>query len=143
MAGRIKGREKAFQLLFAIDLGHSKPEELYPSILANEHEETKAFAVELTQGTYENIEKLDRIISNYLRNWTMDRIACTDRNILRLAFYEIIIDCSTPIEVSINEAVRLAKKYGTEKSGAFVNGVLGNLVKNELREEILEEKTGQ
>lgn len=90
----------------------------------------KAFADVLLQGARENIEKIDEILSQNSKDWKVSRMASIDRNILRLAIYELFF---APEKLQpgiiINEAVELAKKYGTDDSGRFVNGILGSLSK--------------
>lgn len=90
----------------------------------------KAFADALLQGARENIEKIDEILSQNSKDWKVSRMASIDRNILRLAIYELLF---APEKLQpgiiINEAVELAKKYGTDDSGRFVNGILGSLSK--------------
>ena len=90
----------------------------------------KAFADALLQGARENIEKIDEILSQNSKDWKVSRMASIDRNILRLAIYELFF---APEKLQpgiiINEAVELAKKYGTDDSGRFVNGILGSLSK--------------
>lgn len=90
----------------------------------------KAFADALLQGARENIEKIDELLSQNSKDWKVSRMASIDRNILRLAIYELFF---APEKLQpgiiINEAVELAKKYGTDDSGRFVNGILGSLSK--------------
>jgi N utilization substance protein B len=81
------------------------------------------------KGTMENIENIDKKIEELALGWTLDRIAKVDLAILRLAVFEIIYNEDIPNEVAINEAVELAKKYSTEESKVFINGILGNVVK--------------
>ena len=87
------------------------------------------FAHQLFSGTIENIASLDTLITKFAENWELDRMAAIDRNILRLAAYEIVEMPETPINVIIDEAVEIAKKYSTLDSGKFVNGVLGSVYK--------------
>lgn len=92
----------------------------------------RKFAERLIKGVLEKKEELDLIISKHAKNWKLNRIASVDRNILRLAIYEMHYCLDIPPIVSINEAVNIAKKYSTDESGKFVNGILDNV-----REEIL------
>lgn len=87
---------------------------------------TKDFAVLLSNGTYENLAKIDRIIKQRSKDWAFDRIAKIDKSILRVAIHEMI-NMQTPVSVVINEAIEMAKKYSTEESVKFVNGILGNI----------------
>jgi len=79
------------------------------------------------KGTLENISTLDDLIAKSAQNWQIKRMSAVDRNVLRLAAYELIHESDIPIKVSINEAINLAKKYGDEESGKFVNGILDKI----------------
>ena len=89
--------------------------------------EDKAFINDEVNGVYDNIERIDSLISNNLSGWEIDRINKTDLAILRLAVYEMLFVSDIPNGVSINEAVELAKVYGTDESYQFINGILGNI----------------
>ncbi len=93
----------------------------------------RAFADELARGVLQNRETCDNLIKKYLKNWDFDRITLLDRNILRLAVYEMLFRKDIPPVVSINEAVDIAKKYSTEESGKFVNGILDKIKNDILR----------
>lgn len=93
----------------------------------------RLFAEPLIRGTLEHREELDRIIQKHARNWSLQRMAVVDRNLLRLAAYEMLYRPDIPPVVSINEAVDIAKKYSTDDSGKFVNGILDSLRKELLR----------
>jgi N utilization substance protein B len=86
----------------------------------------------LVQGVNAHQERLDTLIGRYAPEWPVDQIAIIDRNVLRIAIYELLFRDDTPTKVAINEAVELAKEFGSESSGRFVNGVLGSLVAKEL-----------
>jgi N utilization substance protein B len=88
------------------------------------------FALKLTQGVQKTTVQLDELISRHAPEWPLDQVAVIDRNILRLALWEIAFYRETPLRVVINEAVELAKTYGTDSSSRFVNGVLGSLVES-------------
>jgi N utilization substance protein B len=83
----------------------------------------------IVYGTTANTEKIDELLNDYLKGWKMDRLSKVDRQILRLAVYEMFFDTQTPGAVAVNEAIDLAKHFGTEESGKFVNGVLGQMIK--------------
>ena len=91
----------------------------------------RPFVYELVNGVVESRERLDELIQRYAPEWPVDQMAIVDRNILRIAIYEIVISTATPLRVVINEAVELAKAYGSDTSPRFVNGVLGSLAANE------------
>lgn len=100
---------------------------------------TLAFTRELIHGVVTHRAEIDRLIAKYAPEWPLDQVAVVDRNILRMALYEILIDQTTPIKVAINEAVELSKLYGAEATPRFVNGVLGSLAAEVemLRQELL------
>lgn len=125
------GREQALSLLFQIDVG-GLPWSQVLEVNAREREvpmEAWDFAVELTQGTLSHLGEIDQVINDLAVDWTVNRMASADRAILRLATYELLYREDIPTGVSINEAVELAKRYGTEESGRFVNGILGHLAR--------------
>lgn len=123
---RQMAREKAFQILFQMDMNDLSPEEAMNHSL--ETHEKDLFLKRIVEGVSENKHKVDATISEYLENWTFNRIASVEKTVLRVATYEILFLEDIPVNVSINEAVELANKYGEEKSGKFVNGVLSKIV---------------
>lgn len=130
MAGkRHLGREVALQALFELDtVGHPIEE-----TIARQCDELKAgdearrFAEELVHGVMDNRETIDETIKKTATAWPLDQIAAIDRNILRLATYEILIDNKVPMRAAINEAIELAKEFGGDTSPKFINGVLGSV----------------
>lgn len=125
-------RDFAFKILFQADVGRN-PWQQVLTYTCNEYklpESSKLFLEQLVKGTIRNLKEIDAEIMKYSEEWKLERMANTDRNILRLAVYEIIYLDDIPPGVTVNEAVELAKKYGDEESGKFVNGILGNLVRN-------------
>ncbi|HHY77477.1 MAG TPA: transcription antitermination factor NusB [Clostridiales bacterium] len=92
-------------------------------------EKDKQFLYNLVKGTVDNRETIDSLISKSLKSWTLDRIAKVDLTILRMALYEMLYSKDVPVSVAINEAVELGKKFGTDDSGGFINGVLGKIAK--------------
>ncbi|MEX0681855.1 MAG: transcription antitermination factor NusB [Dehalococcoidia bacterium] len=126
---RRKARIIALQALFELDAVHHDPDEVV-SRLADDTGASKdaaAYAHELVKGVIANGKRIDSIIHETAPAWPLDQLAATDRNILRLAVYEIVIDNKVPMRAAINEAVELAKEYGGENSPKFVNGVLGSV----------------
>ena len=118
----------AFRLLFQCDVGGQPLEEII-AIARTESDATEEvwnFAVELARGAWEHRAELDKIIVKYASGWTLERMANADRNLLRLALFEITRREDIPQSVSINEAVELAKKYSTADSAKFINGILGS-----------------
>jgi len=126
---RHMARVLALQALFELDTVGHPPEQTIASLL----EETPApkesvrFARELVQGVLENQGRIDEVIRKTAPAWPLEQVAAIDRNILRLAIYEILIDNKVPMRAAINEAVDLAKEFGGETSPRFVNGVLGSV----------------
>ena len=131
MGKRRSGRELAFRLLFQCDVGGVPLEEvLIASRAASDASpEVWAFAEELARGAWNMREEADAIISKYSAGWTLDRMPNADRNLLRLAVYEILHVEEIPQSVSINEAVELAKQYSTIDSAKYINGILGTFVR--------------
>jgi transcription antitermination protein NusB len=132
---RHKAREVALQALYEIDSVGHKPEDSIKRILSRIEitEDVEIFATELVNGVISNREQLDQNIRDFAPAWPLDQISIIDRNILRLAIFEILHDNKIPVKVAINEAVELAKTFGSNNSSRFINGVLGsvsNLVAN-------------
>ena len=119
----------ALQALFELDTVGHPPEETIARHLetAPASREVEQFARELVEGVIANRNKIDQVISETASAWPLDQVAAIDRNILRLAIYEILIDNRVPMRAAINEAVELAKEYGGESSPKFINGVLGSV----------------
>ena len=128
--GRRKARALALQALYEIDLVRHGVEAVVTHLPVNSEElseEDIAFVRELIGGVVQNKEEIDHHIRNFASAWPVEQISVVDRNILRLAIFEILVDNKTPVKVAINEAVELAKKYGSDNSSRFVNGVLGSV----------------
>jgi transcription antitermination protein NusB len=123
-------RELAVQFLYQYDLSGGSLEEALPLFWQTQSEvgeDGRKFAEELVHGVVERRAAIDERIAKYTDNWDLPRIAAVDRNILRLAMYEMLFRDDIPPVVSINEAVDIAKKFSTRESGAFVNGILDRL----------------
>ena len=133
MKVRHQARVVALQALYEIDCtAHAAALVVEQRLLeADLPESGKTFARDLAMGVNENQEWLDSLIARYAPEWPVNQIAIIDRNVLRLAVFEILIGQDTPVKVAINEAVELAKQFGSDSSGRFVNGVLGTLVAKE------------
>lgn len=136
MKQRTRARGLALQALYEIDLsGHELGFVLDQRIKETPlDEELAQFVRQIVIGVVPLTETLDRLIAEHAPEWPMDQVAYIDRNILRMALWEIAVFKKTPIKVAINEAVELAKTYGSDSTPRFVNGVLGSLVdhQNEL-----------
>jgi N utilization substance protein B len=128
---RSKGREFAMQMLFQWDISQQDPTKLEAKFWrsAKAAENTKAFANRLFEGAAQEASALDDMIARHLENWRLERLSAIDRAILRLAIHEMRSK-DTPPKVVLNEAVELAKKFSSEDSGAFVNGLLDSLLKS-------------
>ncbi|MFY9812735.1 MAG: transcription antitermination factor NusB [Dehalococcoidales bacterium] len=135
--GRRKARSIALQALYEIDSVQHDPEETLRNLREEQgfSEETFKFAGELVNGVIRYKEKLDAQIHRYAPAWPIEQIAFIDRNILRLAIFEILIDNKIPVKVAINEAVELAKNFGGDSSSKFINGVLGAVSANISKED--------
>lgn len=123
-------RKTALQLLYQIDITQSSPSDA----LANSAVETplssasREFADKLVRGVRDHLSELDQLISRFAKDWTLERMSCVDRNILRLAIYELKYLPDVPTKVSINEAVELAKIFSDMQAAKFINGILGTVV---------------
>ncbi len=127
---RRAARELALKILYQADVGKMPIEEAFHSVTQGIQldEKTIEFLKEVVYGTFSEKKAIDQRIADLSSGWALDRQAAVDRNILRLAAYEILFSPAIPYAASINEAVELAKKYSTQESGRFVNGVLGAMV---------------
>jgi len=132
MSRRSRAREIVLQVLYQDDLNPDQPENIrirFVNARLNHDRELIEFAETLLEGVRKHKEKVDEHLEETARNWRLSRMAATDRNVLRLGAYEILFT-DTPNRVAINEAIELAKRYGTNNSSQFVNGVLDRLMNN-------------
>ncbi len=129
---RTRGREIALQALFCGDVHEGLPREVADDVIAHAEAspDVKAFARELAQGVLGRLAELDGHIAAAAENWEVGRLAVVDRNVLRLAVYELVARDDIPAKVSINEAIELGKRFSTAQSGAFVNGILDRVRKD-------------
>lgn len=133
MGKRSTSRRLAMQVLYQLEINpHAEAAEIIEHTMSNGTfpEETKEFTTALVEGVWQKKTEIDDIIAKRSIGWSLDRINRVDRSILRLSIYELN-NSDTPTSVIINEAVNLAKKYGTDDSSKFVNGILGGLVEKE------------
>ncbi len=131
MSRRSRAREVVLQVLFQDDLNPSHSLRASDDFLRSRLQNNKdlvEFATSLLSGTRRNRPELDALLVSQADNWSLERMAATDRNILRLAAFEILYT-ETPGRVAINEAVELAKRFGSKNSAQFVNGILDGLLK--------------
>lgn len=132
MKSRTKARSIALQILYEVDISGHAP----GIVLAKRFEwlkmedDLKLFISQIVSGVVVNANTLDEFIADFAPDWPLDQVAIIDRNLLRIALWEIAVYKKTPVKVVINEAVELAKRYGSENSSKFVNGVLGGFVEN-------------
>jgi N utilization substance protein B len=127
---RRRAREAALQVLFQLDVGRLSLEDALASVSAPDWLPEDWVLVEtLSRGTQARVHQIDAVIARVAEHWTIERMAAVDRNILRMAIFELQ-HTTTPVRVIINEAVELAKRYSTSDSGRFVNGLLGNVVRS-------------
>lgn len=125
--GRRQSRELALQMLFAAEFDQNDIRNAGLMVIqtSDADSESKDFAKELFIGVLSSLDELDSIISKFLENWKLDRLFIIDRSILRLSLYELKKIPDTPASVVIDQAVRMAKKFGNDDSSKFINGILG------------------
>ena len=127
MGKRHKARCVVLEVLYSIEVGAKDYIESnldYCSSLHNLDDDSFAFARQLFYTVYENLDDIDKVLKQHIKNWEINRLAIVDKNILRLGIGEINYFPETPLKVAIDEAIELAKRYGSADSGRFVNGVL-------------------
>ena len=132
MGPRRKAREYALLMLFQWDITHDGIEQIVDTFFQNQPEESAAivdFARNLVTGTIEHVEEIDRLIQRHAEHWRLDRMAVVDRNLLRLATQEFLYDSGTPKTVIINEAIEIARRFSTQESPQFINGILDSIKK--------------
>jgi len=141
---RRKAREYVLKFLYAWEINDNCKKTYFYDIIndeldkfwdscGEEDRDIKSFANELIEGTLENLENIDFLIKKYAKKWDVERILTIDKNILRFAIYEILYRNDIPFQVSINEALEIAKKYSTKESAAFINGILDKIAKEETK----------
>jgi len=130
---RTKAREVALHILYQVEIAKKTVDELFPNYIEHnpQCEEVCEFAKALSSGVEKNAVYIDSLIKKYVKNWEIDRMAVIDRNVLRLATFELLFIADVPPKVSINEAIELAKRFGDVDSPRFVNGVLDKIYKTE------------
>ena len=129
MGNRRKARELVTQILFHMEYNPGNPDKSFELICENFNapKSLRAFTKDLVREVCENRNHIDKLIKKASKNWRLERMSRVDRSILRLSIYEMLFMDDIPHKVSIDEAVELGKKFGTEESGAFINGVLDNI----------------
>ena len=145
MKSRTRARAFALQVLYEVDMAAHLPGVVFQQRLEDVHveegekpldENLVEFARQIVSGVSVMTGQLDHAIERYAPEWPFDQIAAIDRNILRMAAWEFAVSRQTPLKVAINEAIELAKQYGSDSAPRFINGVLGSLAdhENELRQ---------
>jgi N utilization substance protein B len=131
VTARGKARKQALDILFESDIRNSSPIELLSTRLVDvegpEARPVREYAQELVKGVVEHRRKIDELISTYAQGWDMDRLPTVDRNVLRIAIYELLWCEDIPDAVAIDEALTLAKLLSTEESAGYIHGVLGRI----------------
>ena len=133
MATRRRGREAALQLLYAIEITHADVDNVLASSWARAltAARTREFTAALLQGVVASRDEIDALIREWSANWSLERIGLVERNILRFAIYELMFMPEIPPNVTINEAIEVAKRYGADDAPSFVNGILDR-IKNQI-----------
>lgn len=138
MKSRTKARSIALQVLYEVDMSGHPPGLVLEQRLEDEPLEKglAEFAHQIVFGVLPVVNRLDAFIAQHAPEWPMDQVAVVDRNILRIALWEFAVAGCTPVKVAINEAIELAKLYGSDSTPRFVNGVLGSLAprQNEIKQ---------
>ena len=125
---RRESREKVFQTLFMMDALGVGPDEAIPLFaLASDPPSDPGYYTEAVRGVWERLEEIDALIGEAAEHWRVGRMTLVDRNILRLGAYELSVGSDIPFAVAINEAVEIGKRFGSEESGAFINGILDRI----------------
>ena len=137
MGKRRKAREAALQILYQADVTREDRESQRTGSRSQSGplgEEVDPFTAELVDGTLDHLEEIDGEIGRWSEHWSLDRMGIVDRNILRFATYELLFRSDIPSSVTINEAVEIAKKFGSEESSMFINGVLDRILRERRRD---------
>jgi N utilization substance protein B len=126
VGSRRRARELALQLLYQYELTHAEPERMQADFdeWRGSTDGVREFADGLLRGTLDHLAQIDEELERQTAHWRLDRLAAVDRNILRLAMYELLFQSETPPAVVIDEAIEIAKKFGAEESPRFINGCL-------------------
>ncbi|MBD3413981.1 MAG: transcription antitermination factor NusB [Candidatus Aminicenantes bacterium] len=128
--GRRKSRETALQILFQLEFNEDQERQLLDQFFNDQVKDKSDYAQKLVRGVASHKNEIDTLIQSYTKNWRISRMLCIDRNILRLAVYELLFEEDMAAAVAINEAVELAKTFGSTESAKFVNGILDSLSKD-------------
>lgn len=143
MGSRRRSRELALQALYDMDMSSDSSEIRLESFCENFNPSKKVvpFFKVLVEGVRVNRVEIDSLIEKHSKNWKVSRMSLVDRNVMRIAVFEMLNCSDVPVKVSINEAIDIGKKFGTEESGSFINGILDSIHKD-LKDKIDASKTG-
>jgi N utilization substance protein B len=132
MGKRRKARELVLKSLYSYEITNTEPKSIMSDLLSKStlDSPSQLFASQLFQKVLENIKSIDNMIRECVKNWDINRLAIIDKNVIRMGISELLFFSDIPQKVSIDEAIELAKKYGSEDSGSFVNGILDHIAKN-------------
>ena len=138
MGTRRQSRELAMQALFYMDMQKNASQEMLEYFCGCfcTSKKSRPFLIKLVNGVIEKKSRIDGLVERFSQNWKIDRMSCVDRNVMRIAVYEMLYCDDIPPKVSINEAVDIGKKFGTQESGAFINGIMDSI-----REALVKEGT--
>jgi N utilization substance protein B len=130
MSARSKARKRALDVLFASELRRESPVEALDTAIAEGEGPTNEYTAVLVRGVAEHQPRIDELLSEYSEGWTLGRMPAVDRNVLRLGVYELLYAEDVPDAVAVSEAMALVRDLSTDESPAFVNGILGNILRN-------------
>ena len=132
MSARSKARKRALDVLFASELRRENPVEALDTAIADGEGPTNEYTAVLVRGVAEHQTRIDELLSEYSEGWTLGRMPAVDRNVLRLGVYELLYAEDVPDAVAVSEAMALVRDLSTDESPAFVNGILGNILRNKV-----------
>ena len=130
MSARGKARKRALDVLYASELRSESPVVALERAIADGEGPTNDYTATLVRGVVENQVRIDDLLSSYSTGWTLDRMPAVDRNVLRIGVYELLYVDDVPDAVAVSEAMALVRELSTDESPQFVNGILGNIVRN-------------
>ena len=130
MAARTKARKRALDVLYASDLRAENPVDALERAIADGEGPSNDYTTTLVRGVVEHQSRIDELLATYAQGWTLERMPAVDRNVLRLGVFEVLFADDVPDAVALTEAMSLVRDLSTDESPQFVNGVLGNIVRN-------------
>jgi len=133
MSARSKARKRALDVVFAAEARGRGPREFLAEQVEGGERPANDYTVVLVEGVADHLGRIDELISTYAEGWSLERMPAVDRNVLRLGVFEVLWSEDVPDAVAVSEAVNLARDLSTDESPAFVNGVLGNIVRDKER----------